>query len=80
MTTRGHLRLVPKPPAKCEPYRYPKPLLDGVTLRRVGNGQRRWLLIHTFRGRDVETVLTTEELRDLCAQGVGALAREADDD
>jgi hypothetical protein len=76
MITRRHLRLVPKPLAKCEPYRYPAPRLDGVTLRRHG---RDWLLMHTRGGRFVETVLTTEELRDLHNQAGTYLAMEADD-
>lgn len=78
-TRAGHLRLVPKPLAKCEappPRAYP-PTWDGyVEVRRVG---QRWRLIWQDRGRVVEIGLTTAALRDLVEQGAKLLERNEDD-
>lgn len=55
------------------------PRIDGVELRRIGRGGRRWLLIHTINGRTVETVLNTYELRGLVELGAQLLERDEGD-
>lgn len=75
----SYLRLIPRPLAKCIPAVYPRPRTDGVELRRIGIGQRRWLFIHTLNGRQFETVLTGDELLDLVEQGRALLERDRED-
>lgn len=77
MIRKGHLRLLPKPIAKCG-WPYPTPRLDGVEIQRVDGG-RRWLLTYTRRGKHVDVFLTTEELEDLVERGSTLLQRNRDD-
>lgn len=71
---RSHLRLLPKPPAKCgEPRAYPK--VDGVAVRRSAV-EGMWLVEGTKRGRTTTIAVTRAELVELFAASAEALAKE----
>lgn len=76
----SHLRLVPKPLAKCATVRpYVAPMPDGLYLRAAAvNG--RWFLSEVRGGRFYETKISLAELRDLNRQSGELLAKENDDD
>lgn len=76
-TRAGHLRLLPKPLAKCGPPRpYPPPSRTGVDLRRDGTG---WWLTHARGGTSFEVWLTTTDLRELVEMGRELLERNEGD-
>lgn len=72
-----YLRVVPKPIATCTPANYPRPRVNGVTLRRNG---RHWFLEQVSNGRVFEMRLTDWELRELEQQAKELLERNASDD
>lgn len=78
----GHLRLVPKPLAKCEPSPPPRPYppsrLDGVEVRRV-SGSKPWWIQIVHGGQSIEVWLTTAEMRELVVDGALMLQRDAED-
>jgi hypothetical protein len=67
-----HLRLLPKPLAKCEPAAYPPLPADGVTINRAGS---LWRMRQVRGGRIFETWLTRSELIELRRQATDELAR-----
>lgn len=72
--TRGHLRLLPKPLAKCEaPREYPA--IDGVSMRRAAI-EGCWLVEKTRAGRTTTLSVTVAELQDLITAAGLALAME----
>jgi hypothetical protein len=74
-TRAGHLRLLPKPLAKCEPADYPLPPGNRIGILRVDDG-RRWLLAHIRNERIVELWLSPDELRELHRIAGVVLAKE----
>lgn len=74
--TRGHLRLLPRPLAKCgEPREYPA--TSGVSMRR-SPFEGRWLIEKTTGGRTTALSVTVAELQDLITAAGLALAMEDD--
>lgn len=74
MNRRGHLRVVPRPLARCgvDPRPYP-PIKDGVSLRPAPTSGR-WLLEQTIQGRTTTLYLTREDLLNVFQDAGSALA------
>lgn len=76
----SHLRLLPKPLAKCGTVRpYAAPMPDGLHMRAAAV-RGRWLLAEVRGGRFFETKLTLAELRELHRRSGELLAEHEETD